>query len=163
MKRHVVGIGDLVGGHEPGAQDRIPIAGLARAAVFRAAYGHIEAERVPSDHVESIRLFDAAALLTDDDDEFELVIVAAVREPDGNRAACANQGGVGFQKDTSLPDLGGAFDVPDAGVGLDEAVDGLLDLEEQAGMRRRMANLSPATGAEEIAAALDAWSREASG
>ena len=102
MKRHIVGIGDLVGGHEPGNPRSHTHRRIWRAAIFRAAYSHIEAERVPSDHVESIRLFDAAALAADDDDEFELVIVAAIREPNGNGAACANQGSVGFQKDTSL-------------------------------------------------------------
>ena len=41
--------------------------------------------------------------------------------------------------------------------GLDDAVNRLLDRDEQARMRYRMAELPPAIGAEEIAAALNAW------
>jgi UDP-N-acetylglucosamine:LPS N-acetylglucosamine transferase len=44
--------------------------------------------------------------------------------------------------------------------GLHEAVDRLLDPAIRSRMRSRMADLPAATGAEEIAAALDGWSRE---
>ena len=44
--------------------------------------------------------------------------------------------------------------------GLDKSVDRLLDPSEQNRMRRYMADLPAATGAEEIAAVLDAWGRE---
>ncbi len=69
------------------------------------------------------------------------------------RTLWAEQSGCGLRWD----DRGG--DVSDAG--LHESVDKLVDPVEQARMRDRMAELPPATGAQEIAAALDDWSRRA--
>ena len=74
------------------------------------------------------------------------------------RTLWAEQTGCGLRWDDPGPDA-----EPREPGGLDEAVDRLLDPAERAGMRDRMAGLPPATGAEEIAASLDAWSREPTG
>jgi len=69
------------------------------------------------------------------------------------RTLWAEQTGCGLRWDDTKPgELGG----PDTG--LQEAIDRLVDPVEQARMRDRMAELPPATGAAEIAAALDGWS-----
>ena len=71
------------------------------------------------------------------------------------RTRWVEQTGCGLRWDDPGPDAD-----PHLLAGLDGAVDRLLDPAEQDRMRDQMAELPAATGAEEIAAALDGWSRE---
>lgn len=71
------------------------------------------------------------------------------------RARWAEQKGAGLRWEDPGPE--GSSELQD---GLHEAIDRLVDRKEQAEMRRQMAELPPATGAEEIADALNSWGQE---
>src|SRR5262249_13787578 len=76
-ERHVVRIGNLVGGDQPGPEHGIGVDRFTKAAVFGTARGHVEANAV-SDHViERLLARDIAALLAEDDRKLDLVLVAA--------------------------------------------------------------------------------------
>src|SRR5712675_249839 len=78
----VVRIGDFIGRHEPGAKYRIAINGFPEAAVFAAAAGHVEAERITRDIVLGLVLGDIGPLLADYRHQFDLVLVGAIEKAD---------------------------------------------------------------------------------
>ena len=80
FERQRIGIGDLVGGDEPGTERRIAVGRLAEAAIRAAAHGHVEAEAIAGDVVERVVQRNVRALLADHDDELGLVIVAQLGE-----------------------------------------------------------------------------------
>ena len=78
--------------------------------------------------------------------------MSTAKDDQDARTLWAEQSGCGLRWDDDGADGHGA--------GLDRAIDRLLDPNEQIRMRDQMAKLPAATGAAEIAAALNEWSRQ---
>src|SRR6516225_7464198 len=98
LKRHVVRIGNFVGGHQPRPEHGIGVDRFAKAPVLGTARGHVQPDGV-SDHViERLLARDIAALLAEDDRKLDLVLVAALGEADRHALGRADQRRVRLQE-----------------------------------------------------------------
>src|SRR6185312_12369316 len=61
----IVGIGHLVGRHQPGSDDRIGVDALAKARILLAAQGHVEPDRIAGDMAKRLFLGNVAAFAAD--------------------------------------------------------------------------------------------------
>jgi len=84
---------------------------------------------------------------------------STAKDDQNARTLWAEQSGCGLRWDDTGTDGSVAGPTAESDASLHAAIDRLVDPAEQAQMRDRMAELPPATGAVEIAAALDGWSR----
>ena len=105
-QQHVVPgrVAELVRGHHPWAEHRIGVERLAERSLLRPADGDVQADRIARDERQRVLARDVAAPPADHHRQFDLMVGAAIRQPELDPLPGTDQRAGGLQEQPGLLD-----------------------------------------------------------